>query len=378
MGLAALSRRRVRDVVTDLPWVTRYDQDLDTSPATWAGAHVTVDTAQQLLVVFGSVAFHADHCSTMPIDQYVKRRNGSREQVRLAPWLDEPYPGLDIVDALSQLWWSYWMGGHALAMVQRDAMGRTTGFLPLHPSSWDFNAKRELLIFGKRVGGEFLSIPHVLIPGQWKGVNPIEAARQSLGAGLAAAEYGGRFFAKGSTLSGVIKMPGSAPDPDDLAAMKESWRRSYSGAANAHTPAMLFGGAEWQQISVTPEQAQFLETRGFTDAQIAAQLFQLRPEVLAIPMQSGATVTYQNLEMAWSEVVRRWLPHLYRFKRAFSRLLPAPEYIEWNVDRYLAATTKERFDTYAVGVTSGVITPNEARTRENLPPLPGGDMPPGA
>lgn len=376
MGLGALSRRRTENAIREVPWTTEWDQDLDTAPPTWAGKMVTTETAQQLLVVYGAVSFHADHCSTMPIDQYRKRANGTREQVGLVPWLDaEPYPGLDSVDAQAQLWWSYWMGGHALAPIQRNSLGRVTGYLPLHPASWNFSPSGKLLIFGQEFGGEYLSIPHVLIPGQRKGVNPIEAARQSIGMGLAAAEYGATFFSQGTTTTGVVEMPGPVPAEPELKAMKESWRKSYSGSGNAHTPALLFGGAQWKQMSVTPEQAQFLETRGFTDAQIATQLFQIPPSVLAVPMQSGGTVQYQNIEAAWSEMVRRWLPHLYRFKRAFSKLLPPGEYIEFNVDRYLAATLKERYESYKIGIDAGFLVPNEPRARENFQPLPGGDEP---
>jgi HK97 family phage portal protein len=366
---------RLRNVVTDLPWVQRYDQDIDTGPPTWAGKNVTVDSAQQLLVVYGASSFHADHCSTMPIDQYRKAPSGARESMMLDPWLEQPWPGLDITDALSQMWWSYWIGGHSMAPIVRNSAGRVTGFLPLHPNSWNFSPSGQLLVFGKPMGGEFISIPHVLVPGQWRGVNPIEAARQAIGAGLAAAEYGARFFNQGTTLSGVIQMPGAAPDPGDLKLMRENWVKTYGGSSQSHMPGLLFGGATWQQISVTPEQAQFLETRGFTDAQICAQLFQLPPSALSIPMESGGTVQYQNIESAWAEVVRRWLPHLYKFKRAFSRLQPAAQYVEFNVDRYLAATTKERYETYKIGIDAGVLVPNEPRERENLSPLPGGDVP---
>jgi HK97 family phage portal protein len=368
--------RLVRNTVTDLPWTARYDQDLDTAPPTWSGKHVTVDTAQQLLVVYGAAAFHADHLSTMPIDQYRKLPDGSRQPLPTDAWLEEPYPGLDITDALSQMWWSYWMGGHALAPIVRNSLGRIVGFLPLHPSQWSFDQRGRLLVGGKPMGGEFISIPHVLVPGQWRGVNPIEAARQTIGLGLAAAEFGGGFFARGTTMSGVIQMPGDAPNQDDLDILRNNWVKTYGGSGNAHKPGILFGGATWQQISITPEDAQFLETRGFTDAQICSQLMQLPPTALSIPMPASGTIQYQNIESAWSEIVRRWIPHLYKFKRAFSKLVPRPQYIEWNVDRYLAATAKERAETMKLELESGVLLPDEARALRDRGPVPGGDLPP--
>lgn len=374
-----LGRLAPRNTI-DLPWVRRYDTDIDTAAPTWAGQHVTTETATQLLVVYGAAAFHADHLSTMPIDQVRELPSGDRVSMRREVWLDEPYPGLDITDCLSQLWWSYWIGGHALALVNRNDSGRVSQLLPLHPSTWDLRDERgqpALYVNGRKFGGEYLSVPHTLMPGCWKGINPIEAARQSIGTGLAAAEYGARFFGQGTTLSGVIQMPGAAPGPDELKLMRESWVKTYGGSGRAHLPGLLFGGATWQQISVTPEQAQFLETRRFTDAQIASLLFHLPPSTLGIPVEGGATVQYQNIESAWAEVVRRWLPHKHKMQRAMSKLLPRPQFVTFNADRYLEATTKERFDTYKVGIDSGVLTPNEARRKEDMPPLPGGDEPRG-
>lgn len=365
--------RFVKNTVTDLPWVKKFDQGIDTAPPTWSGQHVTIDSAQQLLIVYGATAFHADHCSTMPIDQFRKRSDGSREQVATSSWLDEPFPGLDITDALSQMWWSYWMGGHALAPLIRDQLGRPAGFLPLHPDSWRFDVSGgapRVFVNGRPMGGEFISIPHVLVPGSWRGVNPIEAARQTIGLGLGAAEFSGGFFARGQTMSGVIEMPGAAPSPDDLKLMRDNWVKTYGGSSRSHLPGMLFGGAQWKQLSVTPEQAQFLETRGFTDAQICTQLFQLPTSAMGVSMPTGGTVEYSNVTMNWEEVVRRWIPHLAKFKRAFSKVLPRPQYVEFNVDRYLAASTKERFETYEIGVRSGVLLPDEAREIENRPPLP--------
>jgi HK97 family phage portal protein len=371
--------RLFRNTVSDLPWIKRYDADIDTGAPTWSGAHVTTASAQQLLVVYGASAFHSDHLSTMPIDQYVRQPDGTRRPLRTDAWLEEPEPGTDITTTLAQLWWSYWLGGHALAVVIRDQRGRPAGLIPLHPDHWQYRqigTQWRIFVNGRPAGGEFLSVPHTVMPGCPRGINPIEAARQTIGMGLAAAEYGARFFAQGTTMSGVIQMPGPAPAVDELKLMRESWVKTYGGSGRAHLPGLLFGGATWQQISVTPEQAQFLETRRFTDAQICSQLFHLPPSTLAIPIEGGATVQYQNIESAWAEVVRRWRPHLTKMERALSALLPRPQYVRFNRDVYLEATTKERFDTYAVAIGSGVLTPNEAREREDMPPLDGGDQRP--
>lgn len=377
-NLVSLRKQPTERSVTDLPWVQKWDTDVDMSPTVWAGKTVNLDTAQQLIVVYGASSFHADHLSGMPIHTYEKKKSGARVEVDNEPWLEEPFPGLDITTALAQMWWSYWLGGHILALITRGFAGRITAMLPIHPDHFQFiidgKGQVALMINGQRYGGEYLSIPHVIAPGCWRGVNPIEAARQTIGMGLAATEFGARFFGTGQQASGVLSLPGEAPTPDDMKLLKAEWVSSYGGSARSHLPAILFGGADWKPISITNEQAQFLETRRFTDAQIAGNLFHLPGNVLNIAVESGATINYQNVAMAWSELVRRWLPHLRRMKRGLSALMVGPKYIEFNADAYLQADLRQRYEAYGIGIDNGFLVPNEARETEDLPPLTGGDV----
>src|SRR6185436_17350540 len=85
---------------------------------------------------------------------------------------------------------------------------------------------------------------------------------------VTAEEYGARFFASGSTMPGLVTVPGKLSD-DEAKRLQGMFTKRHAGTKNAHAIGVLSGGAQWTQISVTPEQAQFLETRRFTRTDIA-------------------------------------------------------------------------------------------------------------
>jgi hypothetical protein len=59
---------------------------------------------------------------------------------------------------------------------------------------------------------------------------------------------------------------------------------------------------------------------------------------------------------------------------AISSLLAAPRYMKFNVDGLLRGSLKDQMDTWAVGINSHVLVPNEPRGWMDLPPLEGGDV----
>ena len=75
-------------------------------------------------------------------------------------------------------------------------------------------------------------------------------------------EYGAKFFANGAAPGGVLEHRGTLKDPQRI---RESWQSTYGGTSNAHRSAVLEEGMKYTPIGISPEQAQFLETRKFQD-----------------------------------------------------------------------------------------------------------------
>ena len=89
-------------------------------------------------------------------------------------------------------------------------------------------------------------------------MNPIEYLKNTLGLARAAELYGGSFFQNSANPSGVIQLEGDL-DEDEVRDLAQSWKQAHQGIGQANLPAVLTGGAKFNPISITPEDAQFLE-----------------------------------------------------------------------------------------------------------------------
>lgn len=332
---------------------------------------VTQTTAMQLLAVYGSVRLISDSISTLPVDVFRHDAAGLAIEQSAPAWLDDPTPDLTREAWLGQVLSSALLHGNAYVQVLRSG-ARIVALVPLDPASVTVRRERGRKVFainGREASSlEVLHIPALMLPGADVGLSPIEYARQSVGLGLAAQNYGAEFFAGEGNMPGVIQVPGDLQPgtEDDIA---KQWRRKRTRGGRG-LPGVLKNGAEWKPTGVTNEQAQFLATRQYTAAEIAGQMFLVDPSDLGIPVQ-GTSLTYSNLEQRNARRVQvTLLPWIVRLERALSSLLPAPRYVKFNVSGLLRGDQKTRYESYQIGINSGFLVPEEPRGWEDLGPMP--------
>lgn len=331
----------------------------DSGGATNAGPRVTVDSAPQLMAVYGSASLITDQIATLPVNI-----DGGRRPA----WIDEPTEGLDRAAWLSQILWSLLLGGGGY-IEPRYGRREIVAIDVLDPVKCDVK-----LVNGRRVvhvngipSPSVVYIPARMRPGALVGLSPVEWCRQTIGLGLAAQQYGAEFFAGEGNMPGVIEYPADMqPGTEDEVA--KQWRRKRSRGGRG-LPGVLKNGATWKPTGVTNEQAQFLATRQFTDAQIAGQMFLLDPSDLGIPVQ-GTTLNYSNQQQRDSRRMKiALMPWVRRIEPALTRLLAGGQY-RFDVDSTLRGNTKESYETLAIGLAAGFLTVNEVREILGLPPLP--------
>ena len=107
--------------------------------------------------------------------------------------------------------------------------------------------------------------------------------------------YGSSFFANGARPGGVLKHPGVLKDPSKL---RESWQAVYGGTANTGKVVVLEEGVDYQQISIPPEEAQFLETRKFQIDEIA-RLYRVPPHMLHCHTVDMTIADMVGMELGW-------------------------------------------------------------------------------
>lgn len=345
--------------------------------ATSSGQSVSVDTAWQLLTVYGCTRFIADGVSTLPPQVFRDSPDGP-VKLQTPGWILQPTPDMDFVAWCGQVLTSMLLAGDAFAFYVYEGV-RLAGLLPIDPTKVQVRRERNRKVFvidGKTYSTfEVLHIPALMMPGRDRGYAPVDAARELIGAGMSMEQFAGRFFDQGATLSGVIEVPGELA-PEKAREMARLWSRRHGGKAKAHLPGVLQGGATWKPMGITNEQAQFLESRKFTASQIASQMFLIDPTEMGLPIE-GSSLTYGNLEQRNARKVQvTYLPWIVRIEKALTALLPKPHYLKLNVNGLLRGDTKTRYETYEIGTRAGILLPDEARALEELPALPDGETPP--
>jgi HK97 family phage portal protein len=337
---------------------------------------VTEDSAMGLLAVHSAVKVISDTISTLPVQIY-REVGGQRTEVEKPPaWTTNPNVDLGRVEFIGQIVVSLLLRGNAYALIVRSPLGEVIELWPLHPdwvrverTSFAATSTRRYTVNGVVVPNErILHIAGMMMPGAVAGVDPITAARDAIGLGLDAQTYGAKFFQNSAIPAGVIKHPGNVT-LEQAKELAEQWRSMHGGPHRSGMPAVLTAGAEYQPITITNEQAQFLETRRYTDTQV------YRMFGLGNPLStdtSASSLTYANVEQLSTDVTRYALmPWTVRVEKALSALLPRPQYWRFNFDAFLRADTKTRYEAYRVANPTAVwLTDDEIRQLEDRAPLP--------
>ena len=335
-----------------------------------------------LSTAWGCVTLLADLISTLPIDAYV-RDNGQRRPYRPSgskpAWLLNPIPGSNVTinEILSQTVVSLYLNGNAFLFAPKDPETmEPLEVRVLDPRAVTIHRRGREIYYVVRTsagveGVEFgtdtiLHIPLITLPGQERGINPIEALRNTLSLGLTLDESASNFFATGSTPTGIIETVDTLT-ADQVKSIKEGWLRHHTGA-NAHTPGVLSGGATFKALSFRPEDAQLLASREFTVNEIA-RIFRVPPALLAVTTP-GAMSYSSVVELNAAFVSYTLRPLAEKLERALSILIPLPEaFTRLSMDALLRGSTRERFEAYRIGLSEGWINVSEIRRLEDLVPV---------
>ena len=352
-----------------------------------AGVYVSPNNATQLLAVHGCVALITDTIATLPLCIYRDLPDGTHEEVDARPaWVKKPNANITFVEFVSQTLISLLLEGNAYWIYSVDGNGMPSEMhcvdptiVDVRPATNDLTAPAEYRINGKVYRGNLKHVKGMVRPGALKGLSPIEDARQSIGLGLAAQEFAARFYSNGASLSGVIETQTDLT-LDQARSLVQKFGGDHAGLRNAHKPGLLDNGATWKPLSVTPEQAQFLESRQFQTAEIAGQLFLIDPAWFGMATTTKSALTYSNRQQLGEHLVaftlQRWL---VRVESAISELLPQPQYGKFNVDELKRGDLAARaaYYTAALNPQSGWMERDEVRELEDLGPSPDEPAQPG-
>lgn len=365
---------------------------------TTSGKVVNERTAMQMTAVYSCVRILSEAIAGLPLFVYRYGTDGSKEKYLDHPlWRvlhDEPNPEMTSFVFRETMMNHLLLTGNAYAQIIRNARGEVVALYPLMPDRVTvdrdsqgrlyyryYKSSDEVPEVGRNKQTDMIFAPseilHVLGLGYdgLVGYSPIAMAKNAVGLAMAAEEYGAKFFANGAAPSGVLEHPGTIKDPERI---RQSWQSTFGGSVNSNKIAVLEEGLKYTPIAISPEQAQFLETRKFQINEIA-RIFRVPPHMLADLEKSS----FSNIEQQSLEFVKYTLdPWVIRWEQAMNKslLLDSEKrtvFTKFNVDGLLRGDYASRMTGYATARQNGWMSANDIRELENLDRIPaelGGDL----
>lgn len=357
------------------------------SSLTATGLSITPNTAMRSAAVYACVRVLTDTISTLPVHLFEKTPNGGRRQLNDHPLTmligGRPHRALTSVQWRQMAMAHVALRGNAYAEIVMANDGRITELVPLPPDRvrafWAPDGRRayeyQPEIGPRRIllQSEMLHLMGLSVDGL-KGLNPIELHRETIGLSMAAHEYGARFFGNNAAPKGALKMPGTLND-EAAKILRESWERRHKGLENAHRIAILDAGMEFVPVGMSNEDAQYIQTMGFTAVDIT-RIFRVPPHKIGILDRATFTnIEHQALEFVTDTV----LPIAISFESALNNALLTEEerrirYFKFNLAGLLRGDFKSRMEGYAIGRNGGWLSANDILRSEDMDPIANGDV----
>lgn len=342
-----------------------------------SGIVVNPQNAMQAAAVFSCCKVLSESVGMLPLCINRVAQNGDRAPDRTHPlWAllhDQPNEYQTAVEFWEQMVLHLNLRGNAYAYVLRARSGRVVELIPLHPDMvWvNMNGQNQVEYrVGAESGGtrpvdrsEILHIKGLTLNG-WLGVSPIAYARESIGLALATEKFGGQLFKNGAKMGGTIEVPQQLSD-QAYARLAKGFDAATSGE-NAHKTAILEQGAKFNKVSMTADDAQFLETRKYQRAEIAG-IFRVPAHMI----NDLERATFSNIEEMSIQFVQSCLmPWLRRIEKAARRDLMSRDEkstheIKYDPSMLYRGNAESRSAYYHAGITDGWLTRNEARRMES-------------
>jgi HK97 family phage portal protein len=358
---------------------------LDGGRSTDVGEVINDRTALKIGTVFACCRVISESVASLPLRLLKTTPTGIVREV------DDPlYSLLAVAPNEEMTGYRFWqtvvfhmtLTGSSYSEIERSTDGEPIGLWPLNPrltravrvpnGDLAFETEDGEISGNKRIipAANCLHIPLM----SWDGIvglSPIEYAALTFGMAAASEKYGARFFANNATPTGIITSAKSIK-PEDKQKMRADWESQQVGHNN-HRVAILDQELTFQQISITPNEAQFLETRVHQRSDICA-IFRVPPHMVGSEQKlSNSNVEQMNLAFI-TDTLRPLLNCIE--SEVVKKLMPRQNGKSSKLSCQFDLSERQRGDSAAIAATVacgrqwGALTANEARIMLGKPALP--------
>lgn len=335
-------------------------------PQSSAGVYVDEHEALTLSAVFAACFRLANVAAMLPLGVYSKGESGLRREqpdhpaARLLSVAPNPEQTAFTARHFMQFWKPLF--GAACCEIGWDGAGRAARLWPLEPwrvrPDWDEDEVMFFRVDGTRrvAPADMIYVPHVTEDGV-TGKGFVEFALESLGQAIAADRSAGKFFQNDMRPGGILMHEGN-PSPQTRKEFREEWGREHGGVHNRGKTGVLWGGWKWVTagMQIEPDKAQLLETRTFSQAEVARWLNVPLHWLAELSRATFSNIEHQSIEA----LVYSISPMLVATEQEYDRKLLAPPrlYCKHNVNALLRTDAKSRGEFYRLMKEIGVYTSN--------------------
>lgn len=333
-----------------------------------AGVVVNERTVLSLMVVSTCIRILGD--AAAGIRPRVYRQKGGEpsdedKQVDPPAVIAEPYADITRRDGDFRRVASLGLAGNTFThVVDVDERGNPSQAEILNPSLVTvkmIEGKKTYLLRGteREIPGTVIHTPWLSLAGGLVGLNPIEIGVNGFGIPIAAEQYASRYFAQGMHPTGILSLE-KPLRPEDSKRIKDELYTKHGGLAQSHTPIVLDSAAKWQQISITPETAQLLESRAFSRGEIGG-FYGLPGFLVGDTTDKGGPWGKGLQEEVMGFAIFSLSGYTSRMDDADSALLPAGYYVKRDLKELFKTNDQMRGTFVSMLRAAAVISPNTGK-----------------
>jgi HK97 family phage portal protein len=358
---------------------------------TATGRPMTPKLALELAAVWACVWLIADTVASLPM-KFIKRQGTNTwgnvfESQTATVCAVQPNQYMNAFEFWLFMTASKLLWGNAYAAIDRGSNGEVISFDPLLPQFMiPYKKSNTGEMRYKYVPQGLMSIPMVdyswdqIFHWKWHsldgivGLSPIEYGRQTLGIAKSAEMGTSDTFRNGMKSQGFLTYD-RVMKPDQRQQVKESLRRYRTGGDDAGGFMVLEAGVNFSSLTLNPQDVQLLQTRQFEIEDIC-RFYNVPPVLIGHNNTTAWGTGIEQLALGFQSLTLR--PHIRSLEMAIARtIVPVSQrgsvVATVQMGDLMAADSAARSALYSAFGQNGIMTRNEMRAREHLPPMDGGD-----
>lgn len=356
----------------------------------WSGERMAAPDVLAIAAAWACVNLIAGTIGTLPLMVYRSKADGSRDLARdhrlFKVLHDSPNADQTPVDFLEFISANLELQGNGIARKSRNSRRELIGLTPVCADTVSITRQQSgALRYRWSENGQHFDLNQDDVlhirgfgGGPEGGLSTLTYGRHTFGLAQAQDRTAGGMFANGLRPSLVLSFK-EFLTKEQYEQVEARLQGKYLGAVNSGRPFIAEGGQEVKNLSMTPEDAQMLESRAFSVGQVC-MMFGVPPHMIGHTEKTtswGTGLEQQTLGFQKFTLRRR----LKRIEMSMQKQLLTPQdradgiTIEFSIEGLLRGDSKARAEFYQRMTQMGAMTINEVRQLENLPPIEGGDIP---